>query len=158
MKEESVMFAMGCFWGPELLFSKLKRVVKTRVGFAGGKESYKKLPYTKVCLGNTGHAEVVKIWFDSEKISYEKLLNVFWKNHDPTQGNRQGPDSGNQYRSMIFYFDETQKNLAEKSKENLQFKLNKKITTEIVKASKFYEAEEYHQKYLEKNGQTSCHI
>ncbi len=158
MENENAMFAMGCFWSPELLFSKLKGVVKTRVGFAGGKESYKKLSYTKVCLGNTGHAEVVKIWYDTKKISYEKLLNFFWKNHDPAQGNRQGQDSGSQYRSMIFYFDETQKNLAEKSKENLQLKLNKKITTEIFKASKFYEAKEYHQRYLEKNGQASCHI
>jgi peptide-methionine (S)-S-oxide reductase len=157
MKTETAMFGMGCFWSPELLYSKVKGVIKTRVGFAGGKDS-KKVSYLKVCIGLTGHAEVIKIWFDPEVISYKKILDIFWEHHDPTQGNRQGPDIGNQYRSIILYNSNEQKELAEKSKDKFQKKLGKEITTEIIKAGKFYEAEEYHQKYLEKRGETTCHI
>jgi peptide-methionine (S)-S-oxide reductase len=157
MATETAIFGMGCFWSPQLLFDKVKGVKKTRVGFAGGKEM-RKVSYMKVCLGITGHAEVVKVWFDNEIVSYKKLLDIFWKHHDPTQGNRQGPDVGSQYRSVVFYSNNQQKELIERSLERIENKLGKKTTTEVVKAGKFYEAEEYHQKYLEKRGQTTCHI
>ena len=157
-KTEKAIFAMGCFWGPQLLFDKLPGVLKTRVGYMGGKEDKKEYSYREVCSDATGHAEVVEIEFNSEKIAYGKLLDFFWENHDSTQMNRQGPDFGSQYRSAIFYSDDSQKKLAEKSKEELQKRLKNKITTKIVKAGKFYEAEEYHQKYLEKKGLESCHI
>ena len=151
---EIAMFGMGCFWGPDLRFSNIKGVSKVEVGFSGGK--VKNPSYWRVSTYTTGHAEVVKIWFDSKKITYKKLLDVFWKNHNPTTKNRQGLDIGSQYRSVIFYFNEKQKELALESKEKAQNNLDKKIVTEIKKAPAFYEAEEYHQKYLKKRGKNTC--
>lgn len=151
-------FGAGCFWGVEAAFRKIKGVVSTAVGYSGGKT--KNPGYKDVCSDTTGHAEVVQIKYDPEKVSYDELLNVFWNNHDPTQVNRQGPDFGSQYRSVIFYHDEKQKQEALKSKQELEAsgKFKKKIATEIVKFDKFYKAEEYHQQYLEKRGLFSCHI
>ena len=151
---ETAMFGMGCFWSPDLLFSKIKRVEKVEVGFAGG--SIKNPSYNRVCTGTTKHAEVVKIWFDGKKIKYESLLNMFWKNHDPTTKNRQGFDIGSQYRSIIFYFNAAQKKLALESKEKQQKKYDKEIITEIIRSKPFYKAEEYHQDYLKKRGKNIC--
>ena len=114
--------------------------------------------YEDVCTDETGHAEAVEVTFDPKKVSYEKLLEVFWQNHNPTQGNRQGPDVGTQYRSAVFYHNPKQKELAAKSLKEQQKKYDKKITTEIKPAEKFFRAEEYHQQYLEKKGMSSCHI
>jgi len=154
MVEETAMFGMGCFWSPDLRFSNLKGVNKVEVGFAGGK--VKNPSYFRVSTHTTGHAEVVKIWFDPKKITYEKLLETFWKNHNPTTKNRQGFDIGSQYRSVIFYFNSNQKKLALESKEKAQKKLDKEIVTEIVRATKFYKAEEHHQDYLRKRGRNTC--
>ena len=157
MRKEKATFAMGCFWGPDYIFSRVQGVLKTRVGYIGGKT--KNPTYEEVCKGDTGHAESIEIEFDADKISYEKLLDVFWKNHDSTTINRQGPDVGSQYRSVIFYHNDTQKKAAEKSKKEKQKELVKKIVTEILKAERFYEAEEYHQKYADKHGgKYVCHI
>ncbi len=154
---KEAFFGAGCFWHVELSFSKIPGVVETEVGFMGGDESYEKLSYKEVCSGITDHAEVARIIYDPKKITYKKLLQNFWKEHDPTQVNRQGPDIGSQYRSAIFYTDEEQKKEATKSKAELQKKLGKqKIATEILKAGKFYKAENYHQKYLEKRGLNAC--
>ena len=137
-------FAAGCFWGVQLKFSKVPGVISTAVGYTGG--STKNPTYKKVCTNRTGHAEVVQIKFDPKKVSYKKLLNIFWRLHNPTTINRQGLDFGSQYRSAIFYHNKEQKDLAEKSKP-------KNAVTEITKASKFYKAEEYHQQYLKKKQQ-----
>ena len=147
-------FGAGCFWHVELEFSKLKGVKSTAVGFMGGKT--KNPTYKQVCKGDTGHAEVTQIDYDPDKISYEKLLGLFWKIHDPTQINRQGLDIGSQYRSVIFYHNEEQKRAAIKSKKKQQEKLNKQILTKIFPLQEFYKAEEYHQKYLEKKGLKVC--
>lgn len=155
---EKATFGAGCFWGVQLLFSEVKGVTDTFVGYMGGDESFKKLTYEQVCSDKTGHAEVVQITFDSEKINYKELLKVFWENHDPTTLNRQGPDFGTQYRSAIFYHNEKQRKEALESKEEFQKNLGKKkIVTEIVKAGKFYKAEEYHQSYLKKTRRNVCH-
>ncbi len=147
-------FGAGCFWHVEDLFHKTKGITATKVGYTGGN-----LPnptYEEVCTDKTGHVEAVQIEYDPNIISYEELLNLFWKNHDPTSLNRQGPDIGKQYRSAIFFHDEEQKKIARKSKEDLEQsgKFEKKIVTEIVPAPEFYEAEEYHQKYFQKHGLT----
>ena len=147
-------FAAGCFWGVEEKFRKREGVLKTQVGYTGGHT--KNPTYEEVCSHTTGHAEAVEIDFDPKKISYEQLLEVFWKTHDPTQLNRQGPDVGDSYRSAIFYHSDEQKKAAIKSKEEHQKKLSKKIVTQIVPASLFYRAEEYHQLYLSKTGRV-CH-
>ena len=149
MKTEKATFGMGCFWHPQELFEKIKGVIKTEVGFMGGKD-YEELTYEKVCTGTTGHAEVVQIIFNSEIISYEELLNIFWKEHNPTTRNRQGLDFGDQYRSVIFCHNEKQKRLALKSKKEQQKNFRNKIVTEIKKAGRFYKAEEYHQHYFKK--------
>ncbi|MBI4170227.1 MAG: peptide-methionine (S)-S-oxide reductase MsrA [Candidatus Aenigmarchaeota archaeon] len=150
---EKAAFAAGCFWGVEAAFRKVKGVLSTRVGYMGG--TMKNPTYEDVCTDNTGHAEAVEVAFDPKKVSYEELLDIFWDVHDPTQLNRQGPDTGTQYRSVIFYHNVAQKKAAMKSKEKLQnsenFR-NKKIVTAIELASEFYEAEEYHQRYHEKHG------
>lgn len=155
---ETAIFGAGCFWGVEDAFSKLDGVRETTVGYLGG--SMENPSYEDVCSGETGHAEVVQIEFDPAKISYKQLLDVFWKMHDPTTLNRQGPDVGTQYRSAVFYQSIEQKQLAEQSKIELQnagvFK--NPVITEITKASTFYKAEEYHQEYLKKNGLGACHI
>ena len=143
------MFGAGCFWGVEYNFSKLEGVNEVVSGYSGGKTSNP--TYEQVCSNSTEHAEVVMIDYDETVISYEDLLDSFWKKHDPTTLNRQGPDVGNQYRSAIFYYDEEQKELAQKSLDEFQKKLNKKIVTEITKADTFWKAEEYHQKYFEKH-------
>ena len=145
-------FGAGCFWHVEDLLSKTKGVTSTAVGYIGGK-----LPnptYEEVCTDQTGHAEAVEVEFNPDEISYQELLDVFWKNHNPTTLNRQGPDVGNQYRSAIFYHDEQQKEIAEKSKESLDSStaFDDPIVTQIMPAPKFYKAEEYHQKYFKNQG------
>ena len=157
-KIETATFAAGCFWGVEYKFAQIKGVVNTTVGYTGG--HLKNPSYEDVCSGATGHAEAVKVKFDPNQVSYEKLLEEFWELHDPTQLHRQGPDVGTQYRSAIFYQNEEQKKAAIKSKEKLEKsgKYKKPIVTEIVPASQFYPAEEYHQKYWLKNKNFVCHI
>ena len=146
---EKALFGAGCFWGVEESFSKLSGVKKTEVGYSGGITTNP--TYETVCVGDTKHAEVVLIEFDDSIITYQELLDSFWNKHDPTTLNRQGPDVGSQYRSAIFYFDNEQKSIAEKSLDDLQQKLDKKIVTEITEADTFWKAEEYHQKYFEKH-------
>ena len=148
---EKATFAAGCFWGVEESFRKIKGVKETTVGYMGG--TFENPTYEDVCTGLTGHAEVVEIEYDPEQISYEELLNKFWEIHDPTQVNRQGVDVGSQYRSIIFYHNEKQKQIAEKSKSKLDDsgKYSKPIATEIKESKTFYKAEEYHQKYLQRN-------
>ena len=154
MKTEKATFAAGCFWGVQAAFGKIKGIVSTEAGYTGGHT--KNPSYVQVCSGNTGHAEAVRIIFDPLVVSYEKLLNIFWKIHDPTQVDRQGPDFGSQYRSAIFYTSPVQKDEALSSKAKMQQNSSIPIATIIARASKFFRAEEYHQKYFEKNG-SSCH-
>jgi peptide-methionine (S)-S-oxide reductase len=151
-------FAAGCFWGVEATFRQLPGVIATRVGYIGGNSADP--TYKEVCTDRTGHAEAVEIEYDPAQLSYDKLLEVFWENHDPTQLNRQGPDFGTQYRSAIFFHDAEQEAAAKTSKQNLEksHRFSKPIVTQIVPAVKFYEAEDYHQQYLEKRGLASCHI
>jgi len=153
---EKATFGAGCFWGVEELFRKTKGVRKTAVGYMGG--TLKSPTYEDVCTNATGHAEVVQIEFDPKVVSYEELLDIFWNNHNPTTMNKQGPDVGTQYRSVIFYHSEKQKEIAESSKKKLEKsgQWKSKIVTEIVKASDFFKAEEYHQKYLMKKGLLVC--
>lgn len=157
-KLQTAMFGAGCFWGVEETFRQVKGVKNTAVGYSGGKMEHPS--YEDVCTDGTGHAEVVRIEYDPAEVAYEKLLSVFWENHNPTTMNRQGPDVGTQYRSVIFYYTPEQKAAAEKSKMDLEKsgKWKKSIVTEIVQAQDFYRAEEYHQKYLEKRGLSTCHI
>ena len=143
-------FAAGCFWRVETVFEKTKGVKKTTVGYTGGKT--KNPTYEQVCTNKTGHAEAIQIMYNPEEIKYDRILEIFWNIHNPTQLNRQGPDIGTQYRSAIFYHSEEQKKIAEQSKESKQKQYNKKIVTEVIPAKEFYPAEEYHQKYLEKQG------
>ena len=151
---EKATFAAGCFWGAEAVFEKIKGVEKTTVGYIGGKT--KNPTYEEVCTDKTGHAEAIEIIYNPKIISYNELLETFWMMHDPTQKNRQGPDIGTQYRSAIFYHNLEQKEIAEKSKIQKEKNLGIKIQTEITQATEFYPAEEYHQKYLKKQGQKSC--
>ena len=155
-KTETATFAMGCFWKPQLLFDKIPGVIRTEVGYMGGDESHVKVTYQDVCSDETGHAEVVQIEFNPRKVDYEELLDIFWKNHNPTTMNRQGPDMGTQYRSAIFYYNERQKKEAESSKKEAQKNWENEIVTKIVEAGKFYKAEEYHQNYLKKNRGAVC--
>jgi peptide-methionine (S)-S-oxide reductase len=145
-------FGAGCFWHVEDLLRKTKGVKSTQVGYIGGKFAHP--TYEEVCTDTTGHAEAVQVEYDPNEISYDELLQVFWSNHDPTSLNRQGPDVGNQYRSAIFFHDEEQKKIAQKSKEKLEKsgKFQKHVVTEIMPAPEFYKAEEYHQKYFQKHG------
>jgi peptide-methionine (S)-S-oxide reductase len=151
-------FAAGCFWGVEATFRQLSGVISTRVGYTGG--GFANPTYKDVCTDKTGHAEAVEVEYDPAKISYDRLLEVFWENHDPTQLNRQGPDWGTQYRSAIFFHSPEQEAAAKASKDKLEKShlFGKPIVTQIVPATTFYEAEEYHQQYLEKKGLASCHI
>ena len=149
-------FAAGCFWGVEETFRTLKGVVSTAVGYTGG--TLANPTYEQVCTDRTGHAEALQVEYDPAVISYEDLLEVFWKNHNPTTMNRQGPDFGSQYRSAIFFHTPEQQAAATASKEKAQARFPRPIVTQIVPASTFWRAEEYHQRYLEKRGQTSCHI
>ena len=153
---EKATFAAGCFWHVEETFRKLDGVVSTTVGFMGG--TTKNPSYENVCTGSTGHAEVVQLTYDPSKISYEKLLEIFWETHDPTTLNRQGSDVGAQYRSAIFYYTSEQKTIAEESKKRLQDSkiYQRSIVTEITKATVFYPAEEYHQRYFAKHGLAAC--
>jgi peptide-methionine (S)-S-oxide reductase len=151
-------FAAGCFWGVEATFRQLAGVTATRVGYIGG--NTERPTYKEVCTDRTGHAEAVEVDYDSSKISYDKLLDVFWANHDPTQLNRQGPDWGTQYRTAIFFHSPEQEAAAKASKQKLDnsHRFSKPIVTQIVPAVTFYEAEDYHQQYLEKRGLASCHM
>ena len=145
---KKAIFASGCFWGPEEKLSKVKGITKTEVGYCGGNNS--KTSYEEVCTDQTNHAEVVKIEFDEKVINYEEIVNFFFTIHDPTTVNRQGPNIGSQYRSEIFFYDDEQKKIAEKVKENFNEKLKKKVVTKISKEINYCKAEEYHQKYLQK--------
>jgi len=145
---QKATFGAGCFWHIEATFRKVKGVLDTSVGFMGG--SLERPSYNDVCGGTTGHAEVMQIKFEPSKVSYKKLLEIFWKVHNPTTLNRQGLNIGTQYRSVIFYHNEQQKEEAIKSKEKFQKNLKNEIVTEIKKVKEFYKAEEYHQRYLEK--------
>ena len=153
-KKEKASFAAGCFWGVEETFRCLNGVVSTSVGYMGGE--FENPTYEDVCTGRTGHAETVEVVYDPSIISYDELLTVFWKNHDPTTQNRQGPDIGSQYRSVIFYHSEEQKNMANQSKKEIQNSFNREVVTQIVPATEFYMAEDYHQQYLAKRGRKSC--
>jgi peptide-methionine (S)-S-oxide reductase len=156
--EEKATFGAGCFWGVEAAFRKIEGVVSTAVGYMGG--TYENPSYRDVCSGRTGHAEVVEVTYDPSRVSYEKLLEVFWTVHNPTTKNRQGPDIGEQYRSVIFYHTPEQEAAARASKERLQQsgRFTRDIVTEVEPASTFWRAEEYHQQYLEKMGRSGCRI
>lgn len=153
---EKATFGAGCFWGVEATFRQLAGVQSTRVGYAGG--SVSDPTYKQVCTDTTGHAEVVEVTFDPQSIRYSDLLEVFWANHDPTTLNRQGPDWGSQYRSVIFFHSPEQEAEARRSKEAAQKYFARPIVTEITPAPEFWEAEDYHQQYLEKRGLSSCHF
>lgn len=155
---EITTFSAGCFWYVEEVFRPLGGVISTRVGYSGGR--IKNPTYEDVCAHTTGHAEVAEVTFDPDKISYKDLLKKFWESHDPTQVNRQGPDIGDQYRSSIFFHSPEQQRLAEESKgkEELSGRHHGPLATQIVPATEFYEAEEYHQKYLAKRGLSTCSI
>ena len=158
MSKEKATFGAGCFWGVEETFRQLPGVSSTAVGYAGGAKENP--TYEDVCSDATGHAEVVEVEFDPTEIAYTKLLDVFWSNHNPTTLNRQGPDVGTQYRSAIFYHSPEQKQQAEASKAALEKsgRFPRSIVTQIEPAPKFWRAEEYHQQYLRKRGQTHCAI
>ena len=145
---EIAVLALGCFWGPEIKFSKIEGVIKTEVGYCGGNSPT--TTYKEVCTGNTNHAEVVKLDFDEKIISYEKILKIFFQIHDPTTLNSQGPDFGTQYRSEIFFLNNNQKTIAEKVLNNVNKRLSGKVVTKISLLKNYCPAEEYHQKYLEK--------
>ena len=145
---EIAVLALGCFWGPEIKFSKIEGIIKTEVGYCGGNNSI--TTYKEVCTGNTGHAEVVKLDFDEKIITYEKILKTFFQIHDPTTLNSQGPDFGTQYRSEIFYLNDNQKAIAEKVSHDVNKRLQGKVVTKISLLKNYCPAEEYHQKYLEK--------
>ncbi len=151
-------FGAGCFWGIEDLFRKIPGVVETAVGYMGG--TTENPSYADVCTDKTGHAEVVQITYDASKVHYEDLLNLFWACHNPTTPNRQGPDVGTQYRSVIFFHTEEQEQLAVSSKEKIEQKVifQNPIVTTILPAQTFYRAEEYHQQYISKQGLSSCHV
>ena len=145
---EIAVLALGCFWGPEIKFSKIDGIIKTEVGYCGGNSP--STTYKEVCTGNTNHAEVVKLDFDEKIITYEKILKIFFQIHDPTTLNSQGPDFGTQYRSEIFYLNDNQKKIAEKVLKDVNQRLSGKVVTKISLLKNYCPAEEYHQKYLEK--------
>ena len=145
---EIAVLALGCFWGPEIKFSKIEGIIKTEVGYCGGNSTT--TTYKEVCTGNTNHAEVVKLDFDEKIITYEKILKIFFQIHDPTTLNSQGPDFGTQYRSEIFYLNNPQKITAEKVLKDVNERLSNKVATKITLLNNYCPAEEYHQKYLEK--------
>ncbi len=153
---DTVVFSAGCFWGVQYYFDQVPGVMRTTVGYTGGHT--KNPSYEDVCVENTGHAEAVLIEFDSKKVSYETLVRQFFYMHDPTQLNRQGPDVGDQYRSAIFTMNGSQQMIAEHIRDEVQETLDKSIVTQIMPAGEFYEAEPYHQKYVEKTGRGACHV
>jgi peptide-methionine (S)-S-oxide reductase len=154
--ERKATFGAGCFWGVEAAFRRLDGVTATTVGYAGG---FKEQPtYGQVCSEHTGHAEVVEVTYDADRIPYEQLLAVFWGEHDPTQLNQQGLDVGEQYRSVIFVHDAAQRAAAEASKARVQERLSRPVVTQIEDAPTFWPAEDYHQQYLEKRGLASCNL
>lgn len=155
---EKATFGAGCFWGVEVTFRNVPGVVDAQVGYLGG--TLANPTYKDVCTGATGHAEVVQVQFDPSRVTFDQLLDVFWRTHNPTTRNRQGPDFGTQYRSAIFYHSDEQRVTAEKSRETwgASGKFSRPIVTEITEASAFYPAEDYHQRYLEKRGLASCHV
>lgn len=156
MKTATALLGAGCFWGVQAYFDQVPGVIETTVGYSGGHVANP--TYEMVCSHTSGHAEVTKVEFDLEKISYADILRQFFRMHDPTQLNRQGPDVGDSYRTAIFYFDDAQRETAEKVKAEQQAKFDKPIVTEITKAGPFYEAEDYHQKFFEKTGRGACHV
>jgi peptide-methionine (S)-S-oxide reductase len=158
MSTEKATFGAGCFWGVEAVFRQISGVTDAAVGYAGGKTENPS--YEDVCSDETGHAEVVQVVFDASKVSYGELLDVFWRNHDPTTRNRQGPDVGSQYRSVVFYHSPEQKAAAEAKLAELEKsgRFRRPIVTQIEPAPPFYRAEEYHQQYLAKHGRTHCAI
>ncbi len=158
MTRETAMFGAGCFWGVEHAFRQVDGVLETAVGFAGG--TTENPTYEQVCTDQTGHAEVVLVEFDPAAVSFEMLLETFFASHDPTQRNRQGPDIGRQYRSVVFAFNKAQRDAAERAIEALASsgRFKKPIVTEVKQAAPFYRAEEYHQRYIEKNGGAACGI
>lgn len=155
---ETATFAAGCFWQVQEAFIHIKGVLKTTVGYTGG--DLDNPTYDKVCSDKTNHAEAVQIEFNSKIVSYEKLLEIFWNNHDPTTVNRQGPDIGSQYRSVIFYHSPAQKTAGENSKNQLDQsgKYQNTVVTQITAAKKFFPAEDYHQQYLHKRGLSNCQV
>ena len=155
---EKATFAAGCFWGGEAAFRSVPGVTATRVGYVGG--TTERPTYKDVCTDRTGHAEAVEVTYDPARASYDDLLNVFWDNHDPTTLNRQGPDVGTQYRSAIFYHSAEQQTaaLASKAAREASGRYRRPIVTQIVPAAEFWQAEDYHQQYLEKRGLAHCHI
>jgi peptide-methionine (S)-S-oxide reductase len=155
---EKATFGAGCFWGVQAAFDRIPGVIETAVGYEGG--ALDNPTYRDVCTDRTGHAEVVQVTFDPAKVSYQQLVDAFFREHNPTQLNRQGPDHGTQYRSAIFYHSPEQKQVAEETIARLtaERKFPKPIVTQVVPAASFWPAEEYHQKYLEKRGAVSCHI
>lgn len=158
MATEKAMFGAGCFWGVEATFRKIDGVTDVAVGYAGGQTENP--TYEDVCSDETGHAEVVQVEFDPAKVGYQKLLDVFWTNHDPTTLNRQGPDVGTQYRSVIFCYTPEQRAAAEQSKEEMDTsgRFRRPIVTQIEDAPTFFRGEEYHQRYLEKRGMSHCAV
>jgi peptide-methionine (S)-S-oxide reductase len=153
---QKATFAAGCFWGVQFYFDQVPGIVSSQVGFTGG---HKENPsYEEVCTATTGHAEAVELMFDPKQVTYKTLLNHFFRMHDPTQLNRQGPDVGDQYRSAIFYHDSQQQKQAEEAKAKAQGDYKQSIVTQIAPAVEFYQAEDYHQKYAERTGRGMCHI
>lgn len=158
MQTELATFGAGCFWGVEIAFRQIPGVLDALAGYSGG--TMPNPTYEDVCSDRTGHAEVVQVTFDPSRVSYDRLLDVFFTSHDPTQLNRQGPDVGRQYRSAIFYHSEAQRETAEAAKRKWEAsgRWKRPIVTEIAPAGPFWKAEEYHQRYLEKRGLASCHV
>jgi peptide-methionine (S)-S-oxide reductase len=152
--EKKATFGAGCFWGVEAAFRQIEGVTRTRVGYSGG--TLENPTYEDVCSHTTGHAEVVEVTYDPERVSYDQLLDIFWHKHDPTQLNRQGWDIGDQYRSVVFFHEAEQQEAALRSKAREQAALPAPIVTQIEPAQTFYEAEDYHQQYLEKRGRSTC--
>lgn len=153
---QKALFAAGCFWGVQFYFDQVPGVIRTTVGYTGG--TVPNPTYEAVCTHKTGHAEATLIEFDPKQVTYKVLVKQFFRMHDPTQLNRQGPDVGDQYRSAIFYFDDAQKRIAEEIRDELAEKYDKPVVTQIVPVQVFYKAEAYHQKYTERTGIGMCHI
>lgn len=156
MEKQTAIFAAGCFWGVEAAFRQVPGVLDAVSGYIGG--STDNPNYRQVCAHGTGHAEAVEVTYDPSRVTYGQLLDVFWQIHDPTQLNRQGPDVGDQYRSAIFTHGPQQQEAAIASRDREQMRLRRPIVTQIVAAPKFWAAEEYHQRYFEKNGGAACHV